>query len=152
MSEQTAQTIIVQGSPREVFDLWADVESFPRFMKHIKSVTRTGDRSTHWVAEGPMGTNVEWDANTTVFEPGKRIGWNSDPGSGIRTSGMVTFVELPKNQTEVNVAMHYEPPAGKVGQAVAAVFSADPVDRLAEDLRGFKAYAEGRLAGTGDRR
>jgi uncharacterized membrane protein len=145
MSEQTAQTIVVQGSPREVFDLWADFESFPKFMKNIKSVTRTGERSTHWTADGPLGKTVEWDAQTTVFEPGKRIGWNSTPQSQVRTSGMVTFTELPKNQTEVNVAMHYEPPAGKLGEAVAAVFS-DPTKRLAEDLRNFKSYAEARTA------
>jgi uncharacterized membrane protein len=147
MSEQTGQTIIVQGTPKEVFDLWADSESFPRFMKHVKSVTRTGERTSHWVAEGPLGKDVEWDAQTTVFEPGKRIGWNSTPDSQVRTSGMVTFVELPKGQTEVSVAMHYEPPAGIIGEKLASLFS-DPAQRLAEDLRNFKTYAEGRTANT----
>jgi uncharacterized membrane protein len=145
MSEQTGQTIIVQGTPQEVFELWSNFESFPRFMKHLKSVTRTGERTSHWVAEGPLGKDVEWDAQTTIYEPGRRIAWNSTPDSDMRTSGMVTFQELPNNQTEVNVAMHYEPPAGKLGEAIASLFS-NPAERLAEDLRAFKAYAEGRTA------
>jgi uncharacterized membrane protein len=148
MSEQTGQTIIVQGTPQEVFELWANFETFPRFMKNLKSVTRTGERTSHWVAEGPLGKDVEWDAQTTIFEPGRRLAWNSTADSDMRTSGMVTFHELPKNQTEVSVAMHYEPPAGKLGEAVAALFS-NPTERLAEDLRAFKAYAEGRTVGAG---
>jgi len=36
----------------------------------------------------------------------------------------------------------YVPPAGKLGEFVAQLFS-DPDKRLDEDLRNFKAYAEG---------
>jgi uncharacterized membrane protein len=142
MPEQTTRTIIVGGSVDDIYRLWANFENFPQFMKHIKSVTRTGERTSHWVAEGALGKKAEWDAETTRLEKNKRIAWNSKEGSSVKTSGQVTFNELPKGQTEVTVTMQYVAPAGKAGEAVAKLVS-DLGGRLEEDLRNFKAYAEG---------
>ena len=149
MPEQTTRTIIVGGNVEEIFPLWANVENFPRFMKHIKSVTRTGERASHWVAEGALGKKAEWDAEITKLEENKRIAWKSTEGSPVKTSGQVTFNQLPKGQTEVTVTLQYVAPAGKAGAKVAKVV-ADLDGRLEEDLRNFKAYAEGmaeRVAG-----
>jgi uncharacterized membrane protein len=148
MAEQTTKTIIVQGDANEVFRLWADFENFPHFMKHVKAVTKTGDRTSHWVVEGPLGKSIEWDAETTKYEEGKRLAWNSkDHGTeprGLITSGQVTFNQLPQGQTEVTVTVQYAPPGGKLGEWVAQLFS-NPSDRLEDDLRSFKGFAEGRL-------
>lgn len=141
MPEQVTKSIIVKGDVSDVYRLWANFENFPHFMKHIKSVTRTGDRTSHWVMEGPLGRKVEWDAETTRLEENKRIAWNST-GGDIKTSGQVTFNELPNNQTEVTVILQYVPPAGKAGEMVAELFG-DLEGKLHEDLRNFKAYAEG---------
>jgi uncharacterized membrane protein len=142
MSDTTTRSIIVQGTAEDVYRLWADFESFPKFMKHIKSVTRTGEKSSHWVMSGPLGRTLEWDADTTRLEEGKRIAWNSREGSSVRTSGQVTFNQLANDQTEVTVTIHYVPPAGKAGEILMEVF-ANPEHRLEEDLRNFKAHAEG---------
>lgn len=148
MTEQATRTIIVQGDAAFVFRLWADFENFPHFMKHVRAVTKTGERTSHWVVEGPLGKTVEWDAETTKLEEGKRIAWNSKENGtepqGLITSGQVTFNQLPGGQTEVAVTMQFAPPGGKLGEIVTQLF-ANPDDRLEEDLRGFKAFAEGRL-------
>jgi uncharacterized membrane protein len=39
------------------------------------------------------------------------------------------------------VTLHYDPPAGMVGEAVAQLFG-NPEKRLTEDLRRFKQYVE----------
>ncbi len=147
MPDQATRSIIVQGRAEDLFRLWADVESFPRFMRHIRSVTRSGPRHTHWVMQGALGKDIEWDADITRFEEGKRLAWSSGPGQPIVTSGQVTFNQLPRDQTEVTVTLQYVPPAGKLGQAVAHLF-VDPEGRLEEDLRRFKAWAEGARAGV----
>ena len=113
MADQATRSITVGAPLTEVFEAWSNFENFPHFMKHVKSVTRQGDGSTHWVADGPLGKNVEWDAETTMFEPNKRIGWHSKDGSPIKTSGQVTFVELGTGQTQVNVTMQWSVPASK---------------------------------------
>jgi uncharacterized membrane protein len=147
MPEQVTRSIIVRAEVPVVFRLWSRFENFPAFMKHIRSVTRTGDGSSHWVMDGPLGKALEWDAQVTRFEENKRIAWNSTPDSQMRTSGQVTFTELGPAETQVTVMMHYVPPAGFAGEALDDLV-ADPGGNLEEDLRRFKAYAEGRSVET----
>ena len=142
MSEQSTQSIIVNGSPSALYHLWADLESFPRFMKNVKSVTRTGDRTTHWVVEGPLGKDVEWDAETTRMDEGKRLAWNSKEGTDVKTSGQVVFTEMPHGQTQITVTLMVVP-QDKVGGAAAGLFGKLD-ETLDEDLRRFKRYAEAR--------
>jgi uncharacterized membrane protein len=145
MADQITKSIIVDGRPSDVFNLWANFQNFPHFMKYVKSVVPMGDRKSRWVVEGPMGKDVEWIAEVTRFEPGQRIGWSTkdrhDDSNGT-TSGQVTFAEVGTDQTEVTVMMQYVPPAGALGEAVAKVFS-NPDRRLEEDLQNFKKFAEG---------
>jgi len=141
MADQTTKTIIVGCAVGDVYDAWANFENFPSFMKHVKSVTMTGDKMSHWVVEGPLGKSVEWDAETTRLEKNKRIAWNSKEGSDIKTSGQVTFNDLGKNQTEVTVTLQWVVPASKGGETLAGLVT-DPEKRLEEDLLRFKTFVE----------
>lgn len=145
MAEQTTKSIIVGAGVGEVFEVWSNFENFPEFMKNIKSVTKRSDGSTRWVMEGPLGKKVEWDAETTMFEPQKRIAWRSREDSAIKTSGQVTFVELGTGQTQVNLTIQWVVPASKGGETLAGLFS-DPEKRLEQDLYNFKTHVEGRKA------
>jgi len=147
MAEQATKTIIVKAPVSDVYDIWANFENFPHFMKYIQSVRKTGDGLSHWVMEGPLGKEIEWDAETTRMDDHKRIAWNSRAGGDITTSGQVTFKELPQGQTEIAVTLQYVPPGGALGEMVAKIFK-DPEDQLDEDLRNFKAYVEGMQART----
>jgi uncharacterized membrane protein len=130
-------SIIVSAPVEEVFAAFSQFDRFPEFMHNIKSVEKTGDRMSHWVAKGPLGTSVEWDAETTLWEPNKRLAWNSRDHGDITTSGQVTFTELANNQTQVNVLIKYEPPMGAVGDIVSKIFGGNPQQELEEDLEKF---------------
>jgi uncharacterized membrane protein len=94
------------------------------------------------VVQGPLGKHVEWDAETTRMEEGKRLAWNSKEGSEVKTSGQVVFTQLPHGETQVTVTLMVVP-QGKVGGAAAGLFG--KLDETLEgDLRSFKAYAEAR--------
>ena len=147
MAEQTTKSVIVGAPAAEAFAAWANFENFPQFMKHIKSVTRTGEKTTRWVAEGPLGKDVEWEAETTRYEPNTRIAWHSMKDSAVRTSGQVTFNEMPNNQTEITVTLQYVAPGGAAGEKIAALLT-NPEHMLEEDLRNFKAFVEGRVPAT----
>ena len=136
----TTQNIIVKAPIAAVYQAWADFENFPNFMQHICSVTKTGDRTSHWVMEGPLNSRIEWDAETTRLEENKRVAWSSTDGQ-IKTSGQVTFNPLSNDEVEVTVMLRYVPPAGVVGDFFANLF-ADPEGKLAEDLYNFKRYIE----------
>src|SRR5512145_91329 len=145
MHEQVTRSIIVKRNVTDVYSIWANFENFPHFMKHIKSVTKTGEGTSHWVMQGPLGTKVEWDADTTRQEPNTRIAWNSREGGTIKTSGQVMFQELPYGETGITVTLQYVPPAGVAGEIIAELFS-NPEKQLEEDLLNFKAYAEGMVS------
>lgn len=142
MQEQFTKTIIVKGDVGTIFRLWENFENFPSFMKNIKSVKKTGDRMSHWVMQGPLGTKVEWDAQTVKLEENQRISWRSLDNGGLKTTGQVIFTSLPNNETEVTVTLQYVPPAGIAGEIIADLFK-NPEKDLEEDLRNFKRFAEG---------
>ena len=141
MADQTTKTITVGADVGKVYNAWANFENFPHFMKDVKSVTKTGDRMSHWVVSGPFGKEVEWDAETTRLDVNKRIAWNSKETSDIKTSGQVTFNDLGQGQTEVTVTLQWVVPASKGGEKLMGLF-ADPPKRLEEDLLAFKHYVE----------
>lgn len=136
----TTKNIIVKAPIEGVYQAWANFENFPNFMQHICTVTKTGDRTSHWVMEGPLNSRIEWDAETTRLEENKRVAWSSTDGA-IKTSGQVTFNQLSAEEVEVTVMLRYIPPGGAIGDLVANLF-ADPEGKLAEDLYNFKRYIE----------
>src|SRR5439155_14308825 len=63
------KTITIAAPPEEVFDFWTNYANFPRLMSHLKEVRDLGGGRSHWVASGPGGLPVSWDAVITRFEP-----------------------------------------------------------------------------------
>lgn len=131
------------GRPREeVYRFWRNFENLPRFMDHLEAVHVLDEQRSHWVAKGPAGTRVEWDAEIHNEIPGELIAWRSLPGSQVDHAGSVHFAALAGEATDVRVVLRYDPPAGKVGAAVARLFGEEPSHQVAEDLRRFKQVME----------
>ena len=137
------KTFAVNRPPQACYDLWRNVENLPRFMKHIVSVTAIGPGLTRWVATAPAGTRVEWDAEITNDQPGRLIAWRSLDEADVDHAGVVRFdADATGRGTIVRVEMHYAPPAGRFGAAVAKLFGEEPSQSIQEDLRRFKRLAE----------
>jgi uncharacterized membrane protein len=135
------QSIVVNKPANELFRFWRNLENLPRFMRHVIAVTELDERRSHWVAEGPFGMTVNWDAEIIQEEPDKFISWRSLPGSDIDCAGSVHF--RPHNSaTEVTVTLQYNPPAGALGAAVAKLLGDDPARQIEEDLIRFKELME----------
>ena len=96
---------------------------------------------SHWVACGPAGVKVEWDARVINEIDNKLIAWQSLEGSMVSTAGSVNFRESLQG-TDVRVHLQYNPPAGKLGAAVARLFGEEPSIQIREDLRRFKQFLE----------
>lgn len=127
----------------ELYQFWRDFSRLPRFMKHLESVEVKDERKSHWVAKGPAGYKVEWDAEIINDEPGKLIAWRSLAGADVDNSGSVRFVPaLGDRGTQVNVVLDYIPPAGRLGKIIAKMFGEEPKQQIKEDLRRFKRLME----------
>jgi uncharacterized membrane protein len=127
----------------QVYAFWRDFENLPRFMAHLVDVDTTTDGRSRWIAKGPLGLQVEWEAELVTDTPNRVIAWKSLDGADVDTAGSVRFTELPHGQgTEVRVELKYDPPAGKLGSAVARLFGENPDRQVREDLRRFKQIME----------
>jgi uncharacterized membrane protein len=136
---------ITNGRPRdEVYAAWRDLESLPRFMRHLEEVrTEAGSNRSHWRATAPFGAKVEWDAELTEDHPGTRLAWRSLEGSPVTHEGEVRFDDAPGDRgTQVTVDFRYAPPAGVMGVAIAKVAGEEPEQQVAGDLRRFKQLLE----------
>lgn len=134
---------IVNKSPDEVYQFWRKFENLPRFMRHLDAVQEMGDGRSHWVAKGPAGTTVEWDATIIADVPGEVITWRSLEDADVDNAGAVRFEAAPGNRgTIVKVNIQYNPPAGIVGATVAKLFGEEPEQQLDDDLRRFKQVLE----------
>ena len=136
-------TLTINRSREDLYEAWRNFTNLPRWMKHLKSVEVMGDRRSHWVASGPAGSTVEWNADISEDRPNEMIAWRSVEGSDVDHSGVVRFEPAPGNRgTMVTVEMRYAPPGGTLGSAVAAWFGEDPAQSIKMDLRRFKQVME----------
>jgi uncharacterized membrane protein len=135
------QAVTVYRPVAEVFRFWRDFDNLPTFMNHLQAVSQREGGISHWVARGPAGTTVEWDARIINEIDNKLIAWQSLEGSMISTAGSVTFRDTPRG-TEVRVHLQYNPPGGRVGAAFAWLFGEEPSAQIREDLRRFKQLIE----------
>jgi len=137
------QAFTINRPASELFAYWRRLENLPRIMKHLKSVTQLPDGRSHWVAEGPMGMEVSWDAEIHNEDPGRLIAWRSLPGSEVDTAGSVHFNERAAGRAaEVRVSLKYNPPGGSLGRGIASLLGANPEQEIEEDLRRFKQLME----------
>jgi uncharacterized membrane protein len=126
----------------EVYGFWRNFENLPRFMTHLESVRTEGNRS-HWVALGPAGVRLEWEAETVEDRPNELISWRSLPGGRVDTAGYVRFRPAPRDQgTEIVVEMRYDPPGGVVGASIAKLFGESGQEVVTRDLQAFKNVIE----------
>ena len=140
---RTTRSITVGKTIAEVYNFWKNFENFPQFMRHLESVTVTGEGRSHWVAKAPAGKTVEWDAETIEDVENERISWRSTEGADIYNAGTVEFKPAPGGRgTEVRVELEYDPPFGKLGSKVAMLFREEPGQQIHDDLRHFKQVME----------
>ena len=134
---------IVNLDPEQVYSFFRDFSNLPRFMDHLKSVEELPDGRSHWIARGPAGMNVEWDAEIVAEDPGRVITWRSLEGSDVDNAGAVVFEPAPGERgTILRVNIQYNPPGGVVGATVAKLFGEEPNQQLQDDLRRLKQVLE----------
>jgi uncharacterized membrane protein len=137
------ESVTILRSPEELYGYWANLENLPRIMNHLVSVRKLDGQRSHWVACGPLGTHLEWDAEILVQRENELISWRSLDGAEVDTAGSVHFTAAPGDRgTLVRVVLKYDPPAGKVGAAIAGLLGQAPGQTIKEDLRRFKQLME----------
>lgn len=146
-----ARAAVTIGKPRqEIYQFWRDFQNLPRIMKHLHAVRIESPTGSHWIARGPAGGNLEWDAEIQTDIKNELIAWRSLPGADVDTAGSVQFKDAPGGRgTEVLVKLQYNPPTGMVAATILKLFGRDAETEIESDLFRFKQYLEcGELAET----
>ncbi len=132
-------TAHVQADSQTLYEMWSDLENVPQWQEQIVSVTRTGDRTSHWTMQAGDKT-IEWNSEILAAEPGRRIAWKTIDGD-LHQAGEVMFEPAPGNRgTLVTVLQEFE--IGKWKSAMATIGNRNPNQGVIENLRHFKALAE----------
>jgi uncharacterized membrane protein len=135
-------SIVVGADVQDVYGLWLDYESYPRFMEHVEAVAVVGYCRLRW--RGRVCTGIqEWETDVVARVEDTRVRWRAADG---RETGEVTFEKLDAGETLVRYQLEYEP----------GLWSADPEGlraclhaRVRDDLRAFKQLAEDRAPTAG---
>jgi uncharacterized membrane protein len=143
MVDRITKSIRVNAPINKVYQTWSRFENFPLFMENIKAVWMIGPRTSIWEAEGPLGSLIQWKAETVEMLEEKGIEWRSidDEDTHVQTDGVVTFSPVSPDSTLVTVSLRYIPKGGAAGQAVAKLFS-NPEKQLETDLNNLKTLLE----------
>ena len=143
------KSLVINRSANDLFDFWRDLGNLPRIMPHLTSVKEIGGDRSHWVATGPLGVEVEWDAEIYNEDSGRMLAWRSLPGGAVDTAGSVHFVEHgPGRGTEVRVSLKYNPPLGQVGANLAWLLGSGVEQEIDGDLRRFRQMMEGGIVSS----
>ncbi len=133
----------IQRPVEEVYAFWRRLENLPRFMKGIQSVSVTDDLRSRWVATGPGGTPLEWEAEILEDRPGELIAWRAMPGSRVHQVGAVRFRPAPGGRgTEVRLDLELRLPGGGLGRTVARLAGVAGDSAAAQDLRRLRELME----------
>ena len=89
------KSLVINRSPEELYSFWHAFERLPQVMRHLQSVRALGDGRMRWVANGPAGSRVEWDAEITEDRPNELISWRSLENADVDNRGSVQFVRAP---------------------------------------------------------
>lgn len=128
----------------DVYRFWRQLDNLPRFMDRLESVEE--DASTgrsRWVARGPGGLPVVWEAEIINDIADDVLAWKSLPGSDLISAGAVLFKPLRGGRsTHVDVHLQYAAPGGRAGAFLAAWLGHEPTQVVRDDLRRLKQILE----------
>jgi uncharacterized membrane protein len=147
------ETLTIDCSPEELYQFWSNLENLPRFLTHLDSVQSTGGSGSHWVARGPLGTAIEWDAEMIHDRPNEEVAWRSLPGSAINTEGRVRFQRGRGGRgTDVLVLFVMEPPTSQPEIHMGRLFGRSVEQEIRNDLQQLRTLLEaGELSGQRQR-
>jgi uncharacterized membrane protein len=137
------RSILIQRSAADLYQAWRRPENLSALTGHLVSISPTSPDRTRWVAEGPWGKRVEWEAEVFNDKPDELIAWRSLPDSELDTAGSVHFTPAPADRgTLLTVLLKYDTPGGRLGATLAGLLGHGFESQVDDALRQFKQVME----------
>jgi len=143
MEAEARNSVVVNVPAEQAFQFWRRLENLPSFMRHLQSVTDLGNGRSRWIAFGPGGTEVTWDAEILQERENEMISWRSLPGSEVEVEGSVEFHQAAANRgTQIDSKVHYKATKQWLKALLPTILGRYPHFAVEQDLRRFKALLE----------
>src|SRR4029079_19320381 len=137
------KTVTVNRSPEDLYCYWRRIENLQQLFPHVLAVKLIDNTRSSWTLRGPAGGELKWAAEITIDRENEMIGWRSVGRADLDNAGYIRFERTDGNAgTVVTVALQYNPPAGKLGAALAALMGERPEAELDQALQKFKELME----------
>lgn len=141
-SDSARTSVLINCKPEEAYGFWKDIENLPRFMNRLQSVTKLDEQRSRWIAIGPMGRPIRWDAQIIDDRENESISWRSLPGSEVQVDGRVEFREAPAGRgTIVSAEIQYSPAPG-LSSSFAKLLRKGANFAMRQDMRRLEALME----------
>jgi uncharacterized membrane protein len=138
-------TVDIHCPAADLYQFWRRVDQLPKILRHVESVRAVDEWHSHWVARGPLGPALEWDAEIINEHDNELIAWQSVHGADLKNAGSVRFETIDDELTRMKVCLELLPVGGTAAIALARLFGTDPQRELETDLERFKDFAEREL-------
>lgn len=137
-------SIAIMAPVGVVYEFCRDLRNFPLFTPQLESVEVRSDTLSHWTWKALRDqVRVEWDAEIVHDVPNSVMAWRTVADSEVKHAGTVWFRELPAERgTMVTVRLEYEPPGGRMMNAIEALFFETPKQNLSADLKRLRSLLE----------
>ncbi len=137
------ESIIINRDAATLWRFWRKLENIGRFMRHLERVEEHDERRSRWVARGPFGRVLQWEAEIINERENELIAWRSVDDSEVDTAGSVHFRELPHGRgTEVRISLKYDGRTAQLTEPIARLLGESPRQQIHEDMRRFKQVME----------
>lgn len=145
------KSVTVNRPPEDLYCYWRRIENLRQLFPNVVSVKLIDNTRSVWTLRGPGGVELKWTAEITIDRDNEMIGWRSVGRADLDNAGYIRFDRATGGRgTVVTVALQYNPPAGKLGAAVATLLGEKPASQVEEALRKFKQLMEaGEIAKAG---
>jgi len=136
------KTACINATAADLYEFWKNPGNYPKVFAHVKQITPEPNGIFLWHVSGPAGIPLSWRGRIARLVPEKRIEWWSLPDSIIENHGVIHLEAQKDGRTRVHIDMSYNPPAGLIGHAVAALLGLDPKSALDQDMVQLKSLLE----------
>jgi uncharacterized membrane protein len=130
------QSVDVAVPVKVAYNHWTNYEDWPEFMHRIETAEQVDDTTVSFQAK-IWGISKKFEAEIVEQHPDERIEWNVT--QGYAHTGAVTFHQLSKNLTRIDVSVDVQP-SNLIDKASRGMRFAKRAVR--GDLHRFKAYVE----------
>jgi uncharacterized membrane protein len=136
------KSITVNRPAADLYRFLRQPENWPQMMPLLESVQQLDETHARFTIRAPLGRTFEWDVEIFNERENELLAWRSLPGSLVDEAGAIRLREEPGRGTVVTAEVKYDPPGGKLTDALADLFDEGIDGLLTQDLRRFKQLME----------